>query len=331
MSYQVRIEQFDTTIEVEPDETILESALFAGLDYPFACQQGQCGSCKSFLIAGQVDMGTTYNPLACTIDERARGLILACQSRPLCDCTVSVVELGGAIVHSVRDLLCSVVEIERIGEAIRVLRLRVDTGGPFNFVAGQYALATFDGLPERAYAIASIPTDELIELHIHCLPDGVVSRYVRSAIAPGAVVRLRGPFGEVYLHDEHLGPIVAIAEGAGIAPMLSIVRSACALGLPQRIRLIARMSAEAAAYYAALLDALKREHRNFDFELLPLAHAAPSIEAVITERAPLHGARVYMAGHASMIEGMERFLVAQGVDGDSIGSISVEPSQAELS
>ena len=38
MSFKIRIEQFDREIEVEPGQTILECALFEGIDYPFACQ-----------------------------------------------------------------------------------------------------------------------------------------------------------------------------------------------------------------------------------------------------------------------------------------------------
>ena len=308
MSHSVRIEQFDSAIEVEANETILEAALFAGLDYPFACQQGQCGSCKSFLIAGQVDMGAAYNPLACTDEERARGLILACQAQPLTDCVVSVVELGGAIVHAVRELSCSVMEIERVGEAIQIVRLRIDSGGPFNFVAGQYVFASFDDMPEQAYALASTPAHELIELHLYGAPTGLS----QSALVPGSSVRLRGPFGDAYLHDEHLGPIVAIAHGAGIAPMLSIAQSACQLGLVQAIHLYAQVAPQAEAHYVARLEALAAGARNFKFKLVDARSG--SLAAIVRDQAPLASARVYLAGTAVEVAEIEAMLADCGID-----------------
>ena len=72
MGYQVKIRGTDKTVEVGEDETILEAALAASIDYPFGCQSGNCGACKSRLLGGEVKM-SDYSEYALTDDERAQG------------------------------------------------------------------------------------------------------------------------------------------------------------------------------------------------------------------------------------------------------------------
>ncbi len=59
--------------------TLLRTALDAGLDAPYSCEEGFCGSCTARLLAGQVEMTEDD---ALTPDEKKRGYVLACQARP---------------------------------------------------------------------------------------------------------------------------------------------------------------------------------------------------------------------------------------------------------
>lgn len=61
------------------DESVLEAALFQGVDLPFACKGGVCCTCRAKLIEGQVEMDVNY---ALEADELAAGFILTCQSHP---------------------------------------------------------------------------------------------------------------------------------------------------------------------------------------------------------------------------------------------------------
>lgn len=73
------------TAEVPPGETILEAAEDAGLSLPYECRSGICGQCKATLRAGRVAMPVQD---ALTADERDRGVILACQARPIGACEI---------------------------------------------------------------------------------------------------------------------------------------------------------------------------------------------------------------------------------------------------
>jgi len=60
-------------------ESILDAALFQGVDLPFACKGGVCCTCRAKLMEGQVEMDLNY---ALEADELAAGFILTCQSHP---------------------------------------------------------------------------------------------------------------------------------------------------------------------------------------------------------------------------------------------------------
>ena len=262
MAHRVRITQFERDIEVETGETILGAALEAGLDYPFMCQQGQCGSCRSFLLEGEVDLGNIYNPMVLTDAERARGFILACQARPRGDCVVSIAEFGGVVSHPVRTLDCVVVARVPAAPDIVILRLEPMGGGTLIFSAGQYATLTFPGLPPTDYSMANRPDETVLEFHIQRLPGGRVSEHVTTRIAVGDRVAARGPFGTAYLREEHLGPILLAAGGTGLAPLQSIVTTALAMGLTQRLHLYIGAREPAGLYREEWLRDLAARHRN---------------------------------------------------------------------
>ena len=84
--FQVELRHHGMTIECAPDMTVLDAAAAAGLTLPSSCAQGLCGTCKSTLISGDVDM--RHNG-GIRPREIAAGKILLCCSRPTSDLVVS--------------------------------------------------------------------------------------------------------------------------------------------------------------------------------------------------------------------------------------------------
>jgi len=74
------------TVECPADTTILDAAMAAGLTLPSSCAQGLCGTCKSTLLAGEVDM--RHNG-GIRPREIAAGKVLLCCSRPRSDLVVT--------------------------------------------------------------------------------------------------------------------------------------------------------------------------------------------------------------------------------------------------
>ena len=62
--------------------TLVDVLVSKGIDVPFSCREGECGSCACTLVDGKVDMG---NASILDDDDIADGYILACQARPISD------------------------------------------------------------------------------------------------------------------------------------------------------------------------------------------------------------------------------------------------------
>jgi ring-1,2-phenylacetyl-CoA epoxidase subunit PaaE len=84
MAHQVKVildgETFEIT--VQKGQTILDAAIDADLDPPYACRVAACCSCKAKLLEGKVEMDDD-DPL--TQEEIEEGFILTCQSHPITD------------------------------------------------------------------------------------------------------------------------------------------------------------------------------------------------------------------------------------------------------
>jgi ferredoxin-NAD(P)+ reductase (naphthalene dioxygenase ferredoxin-specific) len=317
MAATVRIRQWPNPVSVAPGETVLDAALAAGVPYPFGCQSGNCGACKSVILSGTVAL-EPYSDFALTDEERGQGLVLACRS--LCESDVEIAWIEGEDLafHTLRKLACKVAKLERMTHDITAVTLAVESGGPFAFTAGQFARLTFPGQPPRDYSMANVPgTGELV-FHIRHLPGGAVSAYVAEGLRAGVPVTVEGPHGVAHLRDAHTGPILAVAGGSGLAPILSIVETALAKGRRGRIHLYFGARDERDVYLEAHLQALAARHPNLACTTVLSQPSAPTQrrtgflhEAIAADFADLDGAKVYAAGPPVMVDALTPVLLAR--------------------
>lgn len=286
--------------------TILETALSAGVPFPHGCRTGECGSCKSTLIAGQVDLGP-YDDAVLSAEERAAGLILACAARPKTDAHVAWLGEEATVNLPVQRLRAQITNIERLTE--HITRIYAWPEYRLNFAAGQFAKLRFADLPARCYSMANRPDEEALEFHIRLLPDGQVSEHVRSRLKVGDTVRVEGPFGRAHLYPEQMEPIIALAGGSGLAPVKSIVRTALHAGMDCDIHLYFGVRDEEDIYDEAELVALAEQHPNLQFHILLSAAAKGTMRRKGTLPDVLHtdfsmcdNARLYVAGPPPMVE-----------------------------
>lgn len=93
--FRVTVRNSERTIDCPSDRTILQAAIAAGIDYPYACATGNCATCISKLEAGEVSLLPRADA-ALGEAQRQAGLTLACRARPLSDVTISwVARTGG--------------------------------------------------------------------------------------------------------------------------------------------------------------------------------------------------------------------------------------------
>jgi ferredoxin-NADP reductase len=133
--------------------------------------------------------------------------------------------------------------VETNPETPRTKSLFLEVPGWQGHRAGQHVdvrLTAEDGYQaQRSYSIASAPENGRIELVVEALDDGEVSPYLTDELRTGDGLELRGPIGGWFAWDaEEGGPLLLVAGGSGIAPLMAMVRHREAAGSDTPVRLL---------------------------------------------------------------------------------------------
>jgi NAD(P)H-flavin reductase/ferredoxin len=312
---RVTVANVSATLDVRQG-TILEAALDAGLPFPHNCRSGNCGTCKSRLLEGRVDM-LPHAQEALDAVEKANSLILACRATPRTDVTIEWLSEAEETLPPVRRLAARVCGLERMTDDISRLRLEVQ-GHPLFFLPGQYAELCVDRWRVRPYSMANPPDDPILEFHIRHLPNGAASSYVAHHLRVGDSVRLIGPLGNAYLRPDDR-PILAIAGGAGFAPIRSIVLTALRHGRTRPVTLYFGVRDEPDLYSWDELGRLAARHPCFRFIPVLSAPSGPTVrrtglvhEAVAADLESVDGYNVHVAGPPAMVEAVRALVQERG-------------------
>lgn len=110
---------------------------------------------------------------------------------------------------------------------------------------------------QRSYSIASEPERQgEIDLTVERLEDGEVSSYLHDVLAPGDQIEVRGPIGGYFVWEASMnGPLLLIAGGSGIVPLMSMIRHRAKAGsqVPTRLLYSVR-TREDVIYYEELMQ-----------------------------------------------------------------------------
>ena len=175
----------------------------------------------------------------------------------------SLSEAEDEAVHASRRLDCRVAGIDHATHDIRILSLDIESGGPFDFTAGQYAALAFPrNLPPRDFSMASPPGAARLEFHVRLVAGGQVTRHVMNTLRVGDRVSVNGPMGTAHYRKSHRGPVLLVAGGSGLAPIKSIAESALAGGAGQDMFLYFGARAERDVYLEEHFAALAARHPN---------------------------------------------------------------------
>ncbi len=305
----VEIRQVGAVLDVPEGRTMLEAALKAGIPYPHGCRSGRCGSCKSRLVHGEVDL-LDHARFALSDAEKAQGLILACRALPRSDAAVSWLGGGEEVAdHPLRRLQCRVVALAAATHDIKRVRLAVDDATPLAFAAGQYARVTFPGAPPRDYSMANTPGDVDLEFHIRRIPGGAATTPIHERLALGDTVTVEGPFGSSYLREKHAGPILCVAGGSGLAPIKAIVETAIAHGMRQPLHVYFGARTERDLYLVDHFEALQARNANLAFTPVLSEARQPGkrrtgfvSDAVGQDMRDFDGWKAYVAGPLAMVD-----------------------------
>jgi ferredoxin-NADP reductase len=119
---------------------------------------------------------------------------------------------------------------------------------------------------QRSYSIASEPEriGEL-ELTVERLDGGEVSQYLHDILVPGDQIELRGPLGGYFVWDTTLGgPLLLIAGGSGVVPLMAMIRHRIAQHSDIPTRLLHSVRAPEDVIYGEELSRLAVQHTRLD-------------------------------------------------------------------
>jgi propane monooxygenase reductase subunit len=322
----VRFEPVGIEIEVREDQTILRAAFEQGIMLMHGCKEGQCASCKSFVLDGDDLELDRYSTFALPDYEREEGYTLLCRAHVYEDVTIELLNYDEEMIRSglpVTTAEAEVAAIEPVTHDLRRLVLRLAPEA-LKFFPGQYADITIPGTREsRSFSMANTSCrDGHLEFVIKVYPGGRFSRYLDTQLAVGDRLELTGPFGVFTLRDSD-ADLLFVGGGAGIAPILSLLRSMAERGLQRR----------ATFFYGAR----SRRDLCFEPELRALEGSLPAFRYVpaLSEPAPgddwdgetglitdvvgrlagdARGAHAYVCGPPPMVEAALPVLGSLGID-----------------
>jgi ferredoxin-NADP reductase len=216
-----------------------------------------------------------------------------------------------------------------VDETPRVRSLQLEIPHWPGHRAGQHVdvrLTAEDGYQaQRSYSIASAPEDEHVAITVERLDDGEVSPYLVDELRPGDGIELRGPIGGYFVWEAAQGgPLLLVAGGSGVVPLMAMVRHRAAAGshVPTRLLLSSRTIGD--VIYRAELDALAgRDDGLVVFHALTREQPAGwtgysrRVDAeVLSDVAwsPDERPRVFVCGPTSFVEAVAGGLVELGHD-----------------
>jgi 3-phenylpropionate/trans-cinnamate dioxygenase ferredoxin reductase subunit len=223
-SHQITID--GTSFMARRGALLLDAALGNGIDLPYNCRAGHCGTCCVRLISGDVLGGQGAEP----------GVVHACQCRVIGD---AVIERGQqADLRTVEGVLSSLRSLSP-----EVMEVGVRTRRALPYLAGQYAQVRFRGLPSRPFSIthplSGDPSSRTIWFHIRRMKEGRVTRLLGRRIRKGHRVTLTGPYGSAHFRPNLDSRLILVGTNTGFAPIWSIAVAALRENPHRRMVIIA--------------------------------------------------------------------------------------------
>jgi ferredoxin-NADP reductase len=151
--------------------------------------------------------------------------------------------------------------VELVDETAHARTLVLDVPGWPGHLAGQHLdvrLTAEDGYAaERSYSIASAPEDARVALTVERIDDGEVSPYLAGDVVVGDQFEIRGPVGGHFTwRAADGGPLLLVAGGSGLVPLMAMVRHRAAAGSHADTRLLVSARELEAVLYREELERL---------------------------------------------------------------------------
>jgi naphthalene 1,2-dioxygenase ferredoxin reductase component len=316
----ILVQPLNRVIRADPGANLLKALQDAQVPMSYSCMAGRCGTCRCRVLDGEVmeGAGEQQRPL-----DGGPGTVLACQTWLTEPCTIEIPEPDEVVVHPARIVKATVQSIEDLTHDIKRLVLR--PAKPVDFSPGQYVQLQFTPEHVRPYSMAGLMGDGLFEFHVRRVPGGRVTGYIAQQLQVGDAVKVSGPLGSAYLRRQHEGPMLCVAGGTGLAPILSILRGALAQGMPNPVHLYLGVRSPRDVYGLDWLGQLQRDHPGLTVQIVVTSGGDPAVhrcglvtDAIEQDHRSLQGWRAYLCGSPPMVEAATVVARRKGVPAEHI-------------
>jgi len=315
------------------NETILYAGLREGLNLPYECATGTCGTCRARVMSGDVEVRWKDAPGGKKLKPE-KGDVLMCQTRPLSDCLLRVPsEIAATDGNRPASRRGVIRDIRRLTNDVAHFDLHLTE--PMDFEAGQFVvLETGDLSGGRAYSMVNFDNSAAkVALVMKRKPGGGFSDWLFARGDDEVQVAVFGPLGKAVFRPEEGKNIVCIAGGSGIAGMMSILEHSTRAGHFENYtgNVFFGVRTLSDAFYLEVLaryvtasnsklqvtvalsheDAKMPTHPNYP--MLRFASGMVHEVAAKTMQGRYENAMVYVAGPPVMVDSTIRALVIDGV------------------
>ncbi|MHB1612813.1 MAG: FAD-binding oxidoreductase [Actinomycetes bacterium] len=333
--HRVHFDPVDLDMEVDEDETVLDAAFRQGIALMHGCREGQCSACKSFLIDGDVQLDR-YSTFALADYESEEGYILLCKAHVYSDAQIELINYDEEILRSavpIQHLRARVSALDPLTHDIVSLRLTLIAPTTFDFRAGQYADITIPGTGHhRSFSMATTASSPgELEFIIKRYPGGHFSGLLDGGLAVGDELEVTGPYGSFTLREKSDRRIVCIGGGAGMAPILSLLRHLAETESRRPVTFYYGARNASDLFYLSEISALAAVLEDFAFvpclsetwpeEWSQIGYEGQSglvTDVVDGRETDLSDSDLYLCGPPPMVDSAIALLAGRGVPADRI-------------
>lgn len=329
MSYTIKLLPSGHIFQAKGSQTIVEAAMEEGVHLPYGCRNGACGACKGKVVEGKVHL-EDYQSSVLSDEEIQNSMTLFCRAFALENLTIEIKEL--TITNNIKPKIfpVRVESLEKLSHDVMLMKLKLPSTDKLHFVAGQYLEFLLTDGKRRAFSIAS-PSYEstVLEIHLRLIPGGEFTAYVFQEMKEKSILRVEGPFGNFFLREDSIKPIIFVAGGTGFAPIKGMIEESIRKGMRRPIKLYrgARVLEDLymdpmcqkwatefshIEYIPVLSESLKDDHWTGREGLVH--------EAVLQDFENLNDYQLYCCGAPQMVESAHQAFIKKGLPEDEFYS-----------
>ncbi|OBF28019.1 benzoate 1,2-dioxygenase electron transfer component BenC [Mycobacterium sp. ACS4331] len=305
-------------INCRADQTVADASYRQRINIPLDCRDGACGTCKALCESGSYD-GGSYIEDALAPDEAERGYVLPCSMRPRSDLVLQIASTSDVAKTAAKTHTGTVVEVTRLSSTTVRFSLEIPSRAELAFLPGQYVNIAVPGTDvSRSYSFANAPDEPRLTFLVKLVPGGAMSDYLDQRAAVGDAISFTGPHGSFFLREAER-PILMLAGGTGLAPVLSMLGKLRAEGSTRTAHLIYGVSSDADLVEIDRISDIGSEIPGFTWDHCVSDPASTAVNKVripaLIRPEHLYGGdvAVYLCGPPPMVEAVREHLADNDV------------------